>query len=64
MQTFEQQRDIAYSRGLLEEWVRTGVPPQIREHLKTLTDGYDQLEQEVKKQTEDAARQADVLRKQ
>jgi hypothetical protein len=32
--TFEEKKDIAYSRSLLEQWVSKDVPSQIREHLR------------------------------
>ena len=56
--TFGEQKDIAYSQGMVERWLeRKDVPEQVREAFKTVADGYERLHKQVDQQEDRMAQQ-------
>jgi hypothetical protein len=53
-QLTDEERDISFSRGFLEEWLKD-APSQVHEHLKIISDAIDFYRQKYLDAQEDAA---------
>ena len=63
MNTPEQEKDIKYSQGFLEEWSKT-QPAQVQDAVRLVVAGYDQLRKQVGQQDDQIAEQAKLLAEQ